>query len=211
MATSKQETFSVMERRAVNSSGRLGSLYDGCRDHVIEKSTKSFQEQCFASSEPIQCYLIKGDSEECNNLLRIVGIQDELRLNILFNVTNRHGIAAVFDYPRVINKYTRFLYYSWITREYQLRKIPDSKEMTEIWRDHKRATHIITSVKIGIDVIIVLQLPSEADVAKEIDFILNKISELLVRDEKHILQLFSAKKKYLNVLPKQQFTQIYLV
>jgi GTPase SAR1 family protein len=198
MATSKQQSDSIMERRAVNSSGRLGSLYDGCRDHVIEKSTKTYPEQHFPPSDPLQCYFINGDSEESNNLLRYVGIQDELRLNILLHVAKRLGIAAVLDYPHHIDKYTRFLYYSWIVREHQLQKIPDFKEMTGIWHEHKSATHVITSIKVGIDVIVVLQLPSETHIANEIDLILKKICDLLLRDKKNILRLFSDKNRVLE-------------
>ena len=189
MATSTQKSASVIERKAINSSGRLGSLYDACRDRIIEKSSETFQKQQFSVSKVLQCYLINGDSEDSNNLLRCVDIQDELRINVLLKLKKRSGTATVIEHPHYIDKYTRFLYYYWIACEHRLQSTPDIRKMKGIWQNHNSATHIITSLKIGIDVIFVLQLPPETVIADKIDFLLNKICDLLSQDKNNVSQL----------------------
>ena len=189
MTNSMQQSPDSIERKAINPSGRVGSFYDGCRDQVIERPNTSFPEQCLPSLEPPQCYLISGDNDKSKNILRIIGIQDELRLSLLLLLTKRDGIAAVLNYSERTDKHTRFLYYSRMTRELNLQKKAEQNKIGGIWHPHTTATHVITSINIGIDIVVVLQLPSTASINNKIDSTLEKICSVLLGDENNMKKL----------------------
>ncbi|CAF5005511.1 unnamed protein product [Rotaria sp. Silwood1] len=50
----------------------------------------------------------------------MIGVQDELRLSILLNLVSKINIALFIEYAHPIDKYTRFLYYSYLEREERL-------------------------------------------------------------------------------------------
>ena len=170
----------TMERTAIGSSGRVGMLYDGYEDFVDEQlqvTTKSISSE---SKRSIHCELINGNTYKCRNLLQMIGIETDLRLNILLTSAPRIGIAALINYPDAPSQYTRFLSYTYVNRIEQL-----DDTTTEITNSLKTldqnttATHIITGVSWGINLVVVLQLPSTMKMVKTIDKVLERIRTFL--------------------------------
>ncbi|CAF1468059.1 unnamed protein product [Rotaria sp. Silwood1] len=111
---SMEKPFGVIERKAVNPVGCLGSLYDGFRDNIFYHTYHKCQKQFLEPSQPVQCKIVNGSVDSNFNILECIGIEPELRLSLLLNLTNRSGIAELLNYPHRIDQHTRFLYYSWI-------------------------------------------------------------------------------------------------
>ncbi|CAF3956062.1 unnamed protein product, partial [Rotaria sordida] len=170
----------AIKRKAINAFGCLGSLYDSCRDCLLVQDKRNIPKQSFKPSKLAKCLVIDGNSDASRNILRMIDIESDLRLSLLLNLTPKIGIAAILNYPYRINEYTRILYYSWVDREEQISN--DTIRNLKLINSIKPATHIITSVNYGIDILVVLQLPSETNFIHGIDHILQKISKSLSND-----------------------------
>jgi GTP-binding protein EngB required for normal cell division len=170
--------ISTTQRRAIDSVGHLGSFYDIYQDTVLDGLTINDDSQEVDFNDPLRCKSIDDNMDKSQNLLKMIGIDDELRLNILLNPALRTRIAALVDHPRLTDKYTRFLYFFYIDREQRLPDDPTEvrKCVQSSLRDAK-ATHIITSVSWGIDVVVVLQLPPKDNTVNKIDTALKKIRD----------------------------------
>ena len=108
----------IIQRKAIDSSGTLGSLYDEYQDCVLKQPNDMISEIHKVKVQgSVECELIYGKTVESENPLKMVGVEDQLRLNLLLNPKLRTGIAALFDHPRPIDNYTRFLYFSCTDRE----------------------------------------------------------------------------------------------
>jgi hypothetical protein len=127
-----------------------------------------------------------GSTDTPLNLLQFIGIDDELRLNLLLKVTNRIGIASVLNYSHPINERTRMLYYSYINRQEQVIDIAEVSKLLESSDPQGSATHIITGINLGIDLIVILRLPSEVEITAKIDCILQKVRSVLLKDNGNI-------------------------
>ncbi|CAF4089087.1 unnamed protein product, partial [Rotaria sp. Silwood2] len=185
-----EKSFDIIERKAVNPVGRLGSLYDSFRDIITHQTSQKCQKQLLKSSESVQCKIINGSVDSSFNVLECIGIEPELRLSLLLNLTKRSGIAEVLNYPHRIDQYTRFLYYSWTYGKQQfLENEAWILENMAIWNALLNATHMITSISFGIHAVIVFQLPREDTITNKIDRILEKIRDQLLREEKSMLTL----------------------
>jgi len=167
----------VMERRAINSTGRVGSFYDATQDLIIIESPITCRiEQNFNSFFEIPIRkLIK---DRTYNLLQTIGIEDELRLSLLMNLTTKDGISKVLDYPSSFDENTRFLYYSWIDSEFKIERILQTADIIQWHAARCNATHIVTGIRYGIDFIAVIQLLPKADIQK-VDTMLETISNRL--------------------------------
>jgi hypothetical protein len=171
-----------MERAALDQSGTLRSLYDGYRDTIQGKLSGDFTTNSIKCQEPPTCLLIGGRTAESQTLLQMIQIDPELRLNIYLKMIPTYGITSLIDYPQLIDANTRFLYFHYKT--YIESCDDDFEEAQRKSLSKASATHIITKISYGINVIIVLQLPSQE--AKEIDTILIKIQQSLINNKSAI-------------------------
>ncbi|CAF4873477.1 unnamed protein product, partial [Rotaria sp. Silwood1] len=181
IAASKLNRF--ISRRAIDPSGRLGSLYDVYSDRILPNSNISFLTQSADSCRHPKCYMKACNADECTNLLKWLNMEDELRLSVLSQMTPVNGIAALINYSRPIDKYTRFLeykHYSWT--EYLEDSVLESSNEIRPERPDTRATHMIALVNWGIDAVVILQLPPDDEQTEEIDFILQKLCVSLSDD-----------------------------
>ena len=202
---------------AIDQTGSPGSLYDICQDSITGKLDANLKSQWFILQEPIICKLYRGRTPETQNLLQMVGIDQPLRLGILLKMTQPTGIAAIINYLRSIDKYTRFLYFRHESRmescsdnlikRIKSRKLPLSETST---------AHIITDIVWGTHAVVILQLPPEQHV--EIDHLLEQIQHNLIHDDYHVEM--TAKEKdllgqiisttvYSNIHPLTVMTEIY--
>ncbi|CAF4658784.1 unnamed protein product, partial [Rotaria sp. Silwood1] len=168
----------TMERVAIDKSGTLRSFYDGYRDTVKGKLIGNFTTKFISCKESPTCLLIEGRTPESQNLLALMKFDAELRLSIYLKLVPVNEIASLINYPRRIDKYTRFLYFHQRTYTESCQDNLDNLQTPSFSKTF--ATHIITEVDWGINIVIVLQLAP--DQAIKIDSILEKICISLTHD-----------------------------
>ena len=175
--------LTMVSRRAIDTSGGLGSLYDLKRDCVLERQTVHCENLIKEDVRLSQHALIDGDTNESKNILKKLDLDHALRLKILLKLTPRIGIAQLVDYPHAVDKYTRFLYMSYTFRQEQLPN--DFEKENRRPKSSPRnvdATYFITAISFGVDIVVVLKLPSENNIVSQIDSILYNI---IMAVEKH--------------------------
>ncbi|CAF3409793.1 unnamed protein product [Rotaria socialis] len=171
-------SLSPLLRKAILPSGHIGTLYDGWRDQVLEKLSIRLKVSSNGSSPVIECMIKSGKKSENRNVLRLLDFDIDLQLSILSNLVSPSGIASAVNYPFLIDEYTRILYYSFAAR-YQA--LLDDKDIQQKI-DTNSATHAITAIDKGIDVVVLFRLP--ADDSKIIDAHLEHICHSLMNDTK---------------------------
>lgn len=174
----------ILSRTALDSIGRLGSLYDACQDQVLGVlEITHAQPPLIEYHEKTKCTLTKGDQNVRRNLLEIINIDEQLRLSVLLNLTSNTGLATIIDYPNIINEYTRILHYTYIHRAERFSdEVQKIREGIHVNPTETTATHIITGVSWGIDIVVVLQLPEDDSIVTNIDDTLDKYCAYLNED-----------------------------
>ncbi|CAF2569495.1 unnamed protein product [Rotaria sp. Silwood2] len=219
IGTFNEKKFFTMSRKAIDSSGRLGSLYDGYKDLILGTANMNSKEKQCQALKSNHCMIINGSKDKKLNILQMIGVENELRLSTLLNIREKTGIAAINDYSYPINEYTRFFYYSYLDREEQFSNNPPKIQSSdESFKRYTVATHIIIGIQTGIDIIIVLQLPSNKKLVTKIDHILHRIRNLLLDDEniftltlddENLLENIILTKIYSNILDVQNMKRLY--
>ncbi|CAF3190279.1 unnamed protein product [Rotaria sp. Silwood2] len=173
-----------IERKAVNVSGRLGSLYDVSSDAL-------FDGICVENSENPQfyqhsmCQVFRGSHiKDVIHLLNVIKFDDTLLQSILLNMVKESGISSLIHYNQPINENTCFLYYSYTCRREKL-SVTDVKanKIISISPNLNNATHMITEIISGFEILCIIQVPT-AQLLDQIDHLLNEISERLHSSDK---------------------------
>jgi ADP-ribosylglycohydrolase len=175
-----QNTMAIIERKAINPSARIGSLYDVYRDCLVEPSyvNLSLNKNQVRSLPDRIIKIERGEKIECQNLLQFIGFDDDLRLSLVSNIVNPTGIASVIEYPYLIDECTRVFYYSYtIRQEYFPNDFDNIRKHIEQSSSKAIVTHVITAIDFGIDIIVILRLTSSD--SNIIDDTLNKIEQSL--------------------------------
>ena len=73
-----------IQRKAIGATGRVGSFYDGCKECILVQQVKVKTKEDLQQSSAY-CEIIKGDTEKSRNILKIVDIEKDLRINILLS------------------------------------------------------------------------------------------------------------------------------
>ncbi|CAF3559269.1 unnamed protein product [Rotaria sp. Silwood1] len=174
-------TLNTLVRKAITPEGRIGHCYDGWHDRVLASKTLYFNiKKNEYSYPPIKCEIKSGDKHENRNLLRLIDFPADLRLSVLSNLVEPTGIASVVNYPFVIDEYTRIFYYSYLVRNQALLDVNSIQPQIGT----ASATHVITAVDCGIDVVVLLRLPP--DDAGVIDNSLREVCECMKHDTKPV-------------------------
>ncbi|CAF3673147.1 unnamed protein product [Rotaria sp. Silwood1] len=172
----KKPAFVFLNRTAIDPNGCIGTLYDGYRDILCEKLPLIEENKLTDVVKKPQCIIKKGKNNQNGNFLQIINIPEGLRLSILLRLAENNGISSIIDYPYPINDYTRFLLYSYVYEKEQISdKINKTQNMIKLVKSTAAATHIIAGISYGIDIVVVLQLPFENTIVKEIDNVLQRI------------------------------------
>ena len=202
-----KQSSGVIERKAINPSGVLGSLYDASRDRLVEHAKMSCREEWLSPSQCERCKLKYHAFDENFNVLQFIGIQDHFRLSLLLNMTKRSGIAEVLTYSHRIDRYTRFLYCSWVFGKLQFHeKEIRFPQKEKVWNPFNNATHMITGITFGIDVLFVLQLSPENVVVNAIDRLFEDIQTAFQKENKSGLRLMNNRH---DLLEKILSTKVY--
>jgi hypothetical protein len=215
------KTLSVIKRVAVDTSGCIGSLYDVPRNRVLEKLKGNFKEPIVLEDKKSRCTIETINRDQSLNLLKLIGLDEDLRLSLLLGMTSKNGLASVIDYPYPINEYTRVLHYSYIDREEKISD--DAKKAQQCVKSSMPqidATHIITGLTWGVTCIVVLQLPDDAKIVAKIDSALanvrlvleqsNNVSDITEND-RHLLEKINKTKVYSNVPKLMELTPLFQI
>ncbi|CAF3497595.1 unnamed protein product [Rotaria socialis] len=165
---SDERSLPVTNRTAIDSSGCIGSLYDAYKDLIfgpINFSMKGKRCQEFKSKK---CMIINGNRYQKENILKAIGVENELRLSLSLNLRGKTGLAEILNYSNPINEYTRFFYYSYLNREEKVADNPIKISYSD--KPTKPPT--------------VLQLTSDAQRIVEIDNVLQRLRTFLLNDDK---------------------------
>ena len=175
----------AIERIAIDQSGSLLSLYDTSTDTITGKLHADLTGQTYNVNEPITCQLYKGRTSETQNLLRMVGIDQSLRVSILLKMIHPTGIASIIDYPHSIDKHTRFLCLRHITHiESCYGDFFESIKSHQIRQSSSSTSYVLRDIFWGVYAVVILQLPS--DQQDEIDHILEEVCKNLISSKDNI-------------------------
>ncbi|CAF3137444.1 unnamed protein product [Rotaria sp. Silwood2] len=178
-------------RRAVDSNGKVGWLYDASTDQVLSDSEIKFNIKWLLCRALPSCFMDKYNPGEPDNLL---------------NMVPTNGMGALINYSNPIDKYTRRIIYTHYSRtEYLEDKIFSSWKKIDSQRPNSSATHIIVFVNWGIDASVLLQLPPDGEVTRKIDHVLEKICESL-KNQQNSLTFSEEDNKFLN---KIRHTEVF--
>lgn len=176
MATNCNPDSDVITRFAIDSAGCLGSFYDGYRDSILGQLDVTNIDKTPQSFKFGKCQITRGDKSDKLNYLRLIGIEDGLLLSILLNLTPKTGITSLMEYIHSLHEFTRILYFNYVNGEQQLpNSLPDFQRPNQSMMPQTSATHIVTGITWGINLIVILQLPPNNEIAKKIDDALEKI------------------------------------
>ncbi|CAF1133069.1 unnamed protein product [Rotaria sordida] len=182
----KSITDDHIYRLAIDQSGLIGSLYNARYDYLLETPPLNISSTPIALSKAAKNPEINIGTLEDKNLSDIIGIDRELCLSIYLKLVASNGISSLIKHSFTIEKYTRFLSYYYISQQIQsnneqttikLKTIKKSTADTDV-------THVVTAIKYGIHVIIVLQLTPKDE--SDLDQLLEKIKKQLTENTFHI-------------------------
>lgn len=191
----------IIERRAIDVSGGLGSFYDASRDRVVHRSgaIMGFENQEFESDYDYKVV----ESDQCNgviDLLKQLKFDGDLLQSILLSTVRLSGVSSLIDYNPPFNENTIFIYCSYKNREQNLdTKYRQVGEIVSLPSNLDNATHMITKIIWGFEILCVIQSPTNES-AKQIEQLLYNINGKLqccdkplerTEEEKHQLNELS--------------------
>ena len=198
----------VIERYALNGKGSVGSLYNAPTDNLLPALPVNKQLLLLkdVNKTPV-CKLIKVDNSNRVNLLQLIGIEDDLRVSIALNmIPVTEGIPMLHTYELPADRTIRLIDYCHVDQEECLSDdIQIARKTLSDSLPNNNATHIITSVKWGIDFVILLELPENAHL-DEIDSVLEKLCDYFIKPNAAFLSTEDQQK--INCLKPTIFTQI---
>ncbi|CAF1314502.1 unnamed protein product [Rotaria sordida] len=196
----------TITRTAIDISGRVGSLYDGWRDQILGTLDINTMKTSTIRSRSLLCKVQKYDMNKSPNLAQMIGIEDELRLSTLVNFVPKIGLSSIIDYPYSINKYTRCFRYHYLDRKEHLF---NDQNQIEKWNKtsmpDNSATHMITEISFGIDIVVILQLPPHDKLVNDIDTALEKIQHHLQNSLENMIIASDVERLFDQIL----FTTVY--
>ncbi|CAF0850559.1 unnamed protein product [Adineta steineri] len=171
----------LIERKAIDVGGRLGSLYDVSTDNLINDcSIQSSKTQPLKLSE---CAVFAGDeSLGMIDYLKNMDFDNALQLSILFGMVKTSGVSSLITYKQTIDKNIRFLYYSYKSKE-EILNIEQGKlhRLISTPSVPTNATHMITNIRWGFEILCVIPILEHLS-SDTVDRLLSKISKWLKND-----------------------------
>ncbi|CAM4938933.1 unnamed protein product [Rotaria socialis] len=168
-----------IERVAIDTSGGLGSLYNQYSDSIVPTSSRNSLGDTIQIEDPVKCDLIDGRRKKSQNLLALIGMRENARLNTLLNFVPRNRLASIINHPYPMNEYTRLIYYSYTNRKTLPKDAAAFRKLSQPKDRHTDATHIITSFSSGISVTLIIQLVPNDQIVAQVDAVLKKCVRIL--------------------------------
>ena len=170
----------IVLRTATDSKGRVGALFDLSQDRILNGVRTTTVYSHISNSRSTECTMSSCEKDEDSILLKLRNIHQELRLSIFLEMIPALGVNNAINYSRLTDKFIRILYYRWHKDSYYL----SNEEINLLRQDQSiqtadRATHVVVCENWGIDANIILQLPSDRELAKLIDYSITKLCTIL--------------------------------
>ena len=217
--TDERVKSKTIERTALDLSADCGSLYDISTDSVTGKLVSHPRMQTIASEIPIVCVVYAGRTNDTEDLLKMVGIDEQMRLSIILKMVQPTGIALIFNHSKPIDQNTRFIYFRYETRiescEIDWFKEIKSKKVSRL---NTWSKYILTQIVRGIHAVVVLQLPHNQQ--HHLDRLLSKICQNLYEisdyheltlPETNLLKQITSTTVYSNITPLTEKTDLTAV
>jgi hypothetical protein len=166
----------AIKRKAVNVLGRLGALYDAYSDRLFKETrVKSVANAQFHQHST--CQVLSGAQwNGIINLLKAIKFDDALLQSILLGMIKPSGISSFIDYNQPVDENTRFLYYSYTSREETLCVTAGiADQIVSLPSDLTNSTHMVTKIQWGFEILCVIKNPNHQS-ADEIERLLYKIA-----------------------------------
>ncbi|CAF2831652.1 unnamed protein product [Rotaria sp. Silwood2] len=188
-----------IERKVIEASGRLGSLYDASTDNLIDRHAVQKVERKIPRRRSI-CRLLLGDqSKDLISFLKDIDFDDAIRQSICLQMVTPNGISRLIEYNQPIDENTRFLYYSYRARKewldvtaHQTNRIVAAPSLPT------EATHMITKILWGFEVLCIIQILKN-EFANPVDRLLHHICDQL-QDNRIPVKLSSNDRQLINQL-----------
>ena len=162
----QSSTENDLHRISFNHSAVLGAFYDTRAESIVDqlqldKKIKSKPSQL----KQIQCELMRAVEIDRKDIFQKVRFDEESWLNSVLGFFPSEDMAALVNYSFPKSSNVRFLYYYYSSEE---QSISDTQNIVRdyISKDVPTisATHIISSVKLGIQALIVLELSNDNEI-----------------------------------------------
>ena len=195
-----------LRRISFHQTIALGAFYDVRTESIVDRlslNAKIITES--VQSKETQCEVLTADEIDHEDILRKVGIDQESWLNAVLDHGPSQGMLALINYSFPKSPNIRLLYYYYTSKDQAISSVKNSV-MAYISKDTPTisATHIVSAVKLGIQVLVVLEVP----VASSIDLIraLESAAEQLSKNK---FQTSSNQKSLLNqIIVRKVFSNI---
>jgi hypothetical protein len=189
----------TVQRKAIDISGRLGSLYDVSTDNLIDQCFIPASETKYPD-QPFICRIFPGDqSNHLINYLDKMDFNDALRLSILLGMTKTSGVSSLINHNQPIHEDIRFLYYSYRSKEEILNFTPGkANQIISLPSSSTLATHMITEILWGFEILCVIPI-SDHQSSDTVDRLLENISNGLRKSESNFVPT-DAEKRQINQL-----------
>ena len=168
-----------LERKSVDTSGRLGSLYDAFTDQITDQNTVK-PSATKSVAEPYTCRTFSGSrSNTLISYLKWMDFNDAIKQSILFGMIKPSGVSRLIDHNQPIDDNTRFFYYSYRSKEEELDVTPEeTNQIISQSSSSIHATHMITRVVWGFEILCVIPTQSHMS-ADTVDNLLQRCAKEL--------------------------------
>ncbi|UJR14420.1 hypothetical protein I4U23_001417 [Adineta vaga] len=189
----------VIERKVVDVSGRLGSLYDAIIDDIVKQhSIQATRTQKLEKSSV--CQLFEGSrSRNGIDYFNKMDIDDAMQTSILLDLVHTSGVSCLANYYDCIDQNTRFLYYSYRSKQEELDITSQNvKEILPNPSLSTTATHVINKIVWGFEILCIIQISTQQS-SEKIDGFLERVSNQLKNYEES-LTITDDEKQQINEL-----------
>ena len=174
-STSTDTPLTFITRTAFELDGRIGSFYDIESDKILDHSIELPKQKTHLNYQP-DCTMKTFQPETFPNLLKIVNMEPEQRLNIALKMVPIRRLAELFNYRSTIDQYTRLLHYTFCSEiELLSDRYLNQQHSNKVQLPYHMGSHVIVRVRYGIEAVAIIQLPPDEKALETFDCILNQI------------------------------------
>jgi hypothetical protein len=203
-----------MRRLAIEQSAVIGSLYNARQDRFLKISPLKIPSISRQSDEIPECAVIHGDVLQDKSLLDLIDGDKDFWLSVRLDMAPANGIPSIINYSLTTNVLTRIFFYSYLSAEKNIAKeqniiqsnIPESIRNVTV-------THVVTGIRSGIAVVVVLQLLSDDE--SNLNIVLKKLQKEMIQnsfnfseDDKRLLGRFSSTQVFSNISDIAKLTKL---
>lgn len=188
----------ILQRRAVDHNGLLGSFYDIVSDRIAGLTQQDLTPN-LKLVERSTCTIFHGEqSADLVDYLKKMNYDDGIRQSLVFGVIQPCGVSSFLTYDQEINEYTRFLYYSYTSRVVESNSTSGAKGSVLSNTYQSNVTYRIVGVEYGFELLYVMQIRDRQS-CKQVDTLLDMAKQDLEATGKNF--------KFVN----EQMKQIYQI